>query len=84
MPTYGFTIVLHDCVEATEELADAVVVAGADDATCRSGCGEVALDFDREAPDLETAIRTAVADVAKGNFCIRRIELEAEDFGPSL
>ena len=78
MTTFGFTIVLSDLQVITEEAADALYEAGCDDALPHAGDGIVGVDFDREAPTLEAAIRSAVADVKRAGFKVHHIEMEPE------
>lgn len=76
MTIFGFTLILADQDFMSEDMAEAIYEAGADDTLCRSGDGIAAIDFDREAPSLEAAIRSAIADVKKAGFEVKRIELE--------
>jgi hypothetical protein len=78
MPAYAFTVILADQTEITEDLAEALVEAGCDDASPRSSEGIVAIDFDRDAESLERAIRFAIADAQKAGCRVARVEIEAE------
>ena len=78
MPVYAFTVVLADQRELTEDLAEALVEAGCDDASSRSCEGVVSIDFDRDADSLEQAIRSAIADVQKAGCRLARVEIEAD------
>ena len=78
MITFGFTLILSDHEVITDDMADALFEAGCDDASCHSGDGIVGVDFDREAPTLEAAIRSAVADVKRAGFKVHHIEMEPE------
>jgi hypothetical protein len=68
MATYEFTLTFA-LASANAEPAtflDALFEAGCDDATVGVGRqGSIALDFSREAPSAENAIRTAVASVRR-------------------
>ena len=62
---YEFEVVLagHDVM--TVNLGEALVAAGCDDSTTGSCNGEAFVAFDRNAPSLEDAIRSALADIRK-------------------
>jgi hypothetical protein len=60
--TYSFTFTLPEFSEATEGLADRIY-GRINDATLASSCGEVTLDFDREARSLPEAIESAIQDL---------------------
>lgn len=79
---YQFTVVLagHDVM--TADMAEALYVAGCDDGHPWSSEGVAAITFDREADCLESAIRSAVADVQKAKFSVKRVEIE--DSSPLL
>ena len=62
---YEFEVVLAGHEIMTVELGNALVAAGCDDSTTGSCNGEAFVAFDREAPSLEEAIRSAVADIRK-------------------
>ena len=49
----------------SEELADQLFEAGCDDGTPGVCCGVPVIGFSREADSLESAIRSAVADVKR-------------------
>lgn len=78
MQTFGFTLILADQDYMSEEMAEAIYKAGADDSLCHSGNGIAGVDFDREAESLEAALRSAVADVKAAGFGVHHIELEPE------
>ena len=78
MNTYDFTVVLGDREELTVELADRLFAAGGDDGTPSQRGGVVYVGFSREAADLESAIRSAIADVAKAGCVVTRVEIEAD------
>jgi hypothetical protein len=78
MHKYDFTLILTASLELTEELADALFAAGCDDGTPGT-CNEVFfIDFHREAPSLEEAIRSAIEDVRTAGYDVARVEMEAE------
>ena len=77
MPKYDFTLILATSLELTEDLADALFAAGCDDGTPGT-CNEVlSIDFHREAPSLEEAIRSAIEDVRTAGYAVARVEMEA-------
>ncbi len=78
MTTYDFSLILSSPSELTEEFADKLFVAGCDDATPYSTGGILTVDFSREAADLETAIRTAVANVSSAGGVVDRVEIDAD------
>jgi hypothetical protein len=78
MTTYDFTVVLGSPAELTLELADRLFAAGCDDGTPSQRSGVVHVGFSREAADLESAIRSAIADVASAGGVVARVEIEAD------
>jgi hypothetical protein len=78
MKTYAFDVVLKDMSEVTDDQAERLFEAGCDDGT-PAGCHGVAwVHFDREAPSLEEAIRSAVTQVQKAGLRVSKVELDAE------
>jgi hypothetical protein len=73
---YQFTVVLAAQDVMTAEMAESLYVAGCDDGHPWSSEGVAAVTFDREADCLESAIRSAVADVQKAKFTVKRVEIE--------
>jgi hypothetical protein len=63
MPTYEFVLRLSRAV--TDDEIGALYEAGCDDGSIETGPHGAWADFDREAPDRESAIASAVADVRK-------------------
>ncbi len=78
MQVYDFTLVLSAGVELTDELTEALFVAGCDDGSPGSCEGIVAIDFHREAETLEVAIRSAISDVQKAGCTVAKAEIEAD------
>jgi hypothetical protein len=78
MHTYDFTLILAASLELTEDLADALFAAGCDDGTPGTCHGVFSIDFHREAPSLEEAIRSAIEDVRTAGYEVARVEMEAE------
>ena len=77
MKTYEFDVVLKGLLEIGDDEADVLFAAGCDDGTpvCRDGL--VWVHFDREAMSLESAIRSAVAQVQSAGFRVAKVELDA-------
>jgi len=75
---YDFTVILSKGTELTDDLADALFAAGCDDGSPGSCEAVVSSDFHREADCLESAIRSAIADVQKTGCTVARLEMEPE------
>jgi len=73
---YEFSLILKEGTEITEELADELFEAGCDDSTPGTFCGTPYVSFHREAESLESAIRSAVADVQKAGCVVERVQIE--------
>jgi hypothetical protein len=73
---YDFTLVLAKGTEFSGELADRLFESGCDDGSPGSSCGVVSINFHREAECLESAIRSAVADVQKAGCVVERVQIE--------
>ena len=73
---YEFRLILKEGTEITEELADELFEAGCDDGTPGTFCGMPYISFHREADSLESAIRSAVADVQKAGCVVERLQIE--------
>lgn len=82
MTTYDFTLVLSSPAELTDDFADKLFAAGCDDGTPSNTNGTLAVDFSREGSDLESAIRSAVANVAAAGGVVDHVEIDAN--APSL
>jgi hypothetical protein len=77
MKTYEFDVVLKEVTELTDDQADKLFAAGCDDGT-PAGCDGVAwIHFDRQAPSLEEAIATAVAQVQGAGLLVSKVTLDA-------
>ena len=74
---YDFTVVLKGAPELTEQLADDLFAAGCDDGSPGMCCGITSIDFHRDAPSLEHAIRSAIANVTAAGCIVERIEIDA-------
>jgi hypothetical protein len=73
---YEFQLILKEGTEITEELADRLFDEGCDDGTPGTFCGVPYISFHREGDSLESAIRSAVADVQKAGCVVERLQIE--------
>lgn len=78
MTTYDFTLVLSEPTELDEDLAERLFGAGCDDGTPGSCGNVVSIDFSREATDLETAIRSAIANAVAAGCVVERVQIDAQ------
>jgi len=78
MTKYEFTLILKGVRELTEDMADTLYEAGCDDGTPGTCNGIGTIDFHREADSLETAIRSAIANVKSAGYEVERVEIEAD------
>lgn len=78
MTKYEFTLILSGSPELTEEAAERLFEAGCDDGTPGTCNGVFSIDFHRQAPSLEEAIRSAIANVKSAGYEVERVEIEAE------
>lgn len=76
MTTYEFTIVLADIDDFSDDALDQLFEAGCDDGTPGRFAGECLIAFDRTAPSLEDAIRSAIKNVRSVGFSIKRVVME--------
>ena len=76
MKKFDFEVVLADGVEMTEELADRLFEAGCDDGLPGMSCGVACISFTRKADSLESAIRSAIADVQRADCTVERVQIE--------
>ena len=79
MKTFEFDLVLGGVSEVTEEVANALFEAGCDDGTPHSCDGVAYVAFDRDADSLESAIRSAVANVESAGYTVARIQIDRND-----
>lgn len=75
MKEHEFTVILDGISEITDEAANALYEAGCDDGSPGSCDGVVSVDFHRDAPTLESAIQSAVADIRKAGYQVQRVEI---------
>jgi len=78
MLKYEFNLVLRGKQALTEELAEAVLEAGADDGTPSSCEGVCSIAFHREAESLEKAIHSAIGHVTAAGYPVERVEIPVE------
>ena len=78
MTKYEFTLILKGVRELTEDMADALYEVGCDDGTPGTCNGIGTIDFHREADSLESAIRSAIANVKLAGYEVERVEIEAD------
>jgi hypothetical protein len=76
MKTYEFDVVLKGVQEVTDDQAEILFAAGCDDGTPACCNGVAWVHFDREAPSLEEAIHSAVAQVHSAGFLVFKVELD--------
>jgi hypothetical protein len=72
---YRFAVILRGLDVIDDDLAEALYEAGCDDGSPFSSCGVAAVGFDREADCLESAIRSAVADVQKAGCVVECVKI---------
>lgn len=65
MPNYQFTLIVDGPDLQDDGQADALYESGCDDALIGRSHGVQHLDFDREAPSLDAAVLSAVADIER-------------------
>jgi hypothetical protein len=75
---YEFTVILANLDVMTTDLAEALFVAGCDDGHPWSSDGVAAVTFDRKADSLESAIRSAIADVQKAGCVMDFVKIERD------
>lgn len=78
MTCYDFVVVLKGLEVIDDDLAEALYEAGCDDGSPYSSGGVAGVGFSREADCLESAIRSAVADVQRAGCTVQRIEIESD------
>jgi hypothetical protein len=78
MTCYDFVVVLKGLEVIDDDLAEALYEAGCDDGSPYSSGGVAGVGFSREADCLESAIRSAVADVRRAGCTVQRIEIESD------
>ena len=66
--------------EESEDDADRLYEAGCGDGSISTCAGVTRIDFHRDADSLESAIRSAVADVKRAGFQVARIEIDSTEY----
>jgi hypothetical protein len=77
MKTYEFDIFLKGVSEVADDQADILFAQGCEDGTPTCCNGMTWIHFDREAPSLEAAIHSAIAQVRSAGFTVSKVELDA-------
>ena len=75
---YEFSLVLTD-PDVTDEDADKLYEAGCDDASILTRGGVTRLQFDRQAPNLDEALATAIQSVERVGMAVARVEIERHE-----
>ena len=78
MKCYDFIVILRGLDVIDDDLADRLFESGCDDGSPFSSCGVAGVGFSREAESLESAIRSAVADVQKAGCTVERVQIESD------
>lgn len=71
---YEFSVIASGLDPQADDFEDRFYGAGCDDATVAFQKGLIILDFGREAPSLDVAITSAIADVRRAGAHVDRIE----------
>ncbi len=77
MQSHEFTLILS-VEEATDDQCNALYEAGCDDGTISTSERVTRIDFCRDAPTLEEAIRSAIGKVNAAALQVARVEIEAD------
>jgi hypothetical protein len=77
--SHNFVLTLSGVVEPSGELEDALFEVGCDDATLAFRNRVAYLEFDRRAPNLDAAIRSAIRDVESADAQPTLIAVETRD-----
>jgi hypothetical protein len=75
LKTFHFVVYLHGVRDISSRLQDRLVEAGCDDAALVSQGGKVFLDFDRQAPSMPDAIRSALTDIERAGVHVSEVVL---------
>jgi hypothetical protein len=76
MPSHDFTLILS-VEDVTDDQCNALFEAGCDDGTISTSERVTRIDFCRDAPTLEEAIRSAIGNVNAAGLQVARVEIEA-------
>ena len=77
MQSHEFTLILS-VEEVTDDQCNALYEAGCDDGTVSTSERVTRIDFCRDAPTLEEAIRSAIGNVNVARLQVARVEIEAD------
>jgi hypothetical protein len=77
MRQYEFAVILATADES-EERANALYEAGCADGSISTSDGVTRIDFHRNAPSLEEAIRSAIANVQAAGFQVAHVLIEPQ------
>ena len=77
MQSHEFTLILS-VEEVTDDQCNALYEAGCDDGTVSTSERVTRIDFCRDAPTLEEAIRSAIDNVNAAGLQAARVEIEAD------
>ena len=77
MPSHEFTLVLA-AEEVTVDECNALYEAGCDDGTISTSDRVTRIDFRRDSPSLDEAIRSAISSVNAAGLQVSRVEIEAD------
>ncbi|NUQ62669.1 MAG: hypothetical protein HUU20_09280 [Pirellulales bacterium] len=77
MQSHEFTLILS-IGEVTDDQCNALYEAGCDDGTISTSGRVTRIDFCRDAPTLEEAIRSAIGNVNAAGLQVARVEIEAD------
>ena len=75
MREHEFSLILSSPEESEEE-AERLFEAGCDDGTIITTAGVTRIDFQRMAPTLEEAIRSAIENVKAAGFQVAHVRME--------
>ena len=76
---WRFTLHLKEIDSFTDEQAEALYGGRCSDGTLSSSAGRAWIGFDREAPTLQSAIRSAVSDVRQVGLEVDHVEIEEQE-----
>lgn len=74
MSTHSFSIIASGLDHEADDFEDRLYEAGCDDATVSVQQGAIILDFDREAPGFNSAIKSAIRDVERAGATVVQVE----------
>lgn len=79
MPIYNFSLLISPPTVAEEMAADRLYAGGCDDALFSVSGGVYEIEFDREAPSLDKAVRSAIRDVNSAKIGARVVRVVPDD-----